>query len=80
MIALNLLARLSTEQFNVHYVTGSRAFTETLRRIVGSRAEEQVKNFSSYMKADADRVDVMVCDEAHRNVGKKPEPTIPFHR
>jgi len=66
VIALNLLARLSAEELNAHYVTGSRAFTETLKRVVGARAQEQVKNFSSYMYADANFVDVMVCDEAHR--------------
>jgi len=66
VIALNLLARLSAEHLNAHYVTGSRAFTDTLRKIVGSRAEQQVKNFSSYMQAENDWVDVMVCDEAHR--------------
>jgi uncharacterized protein len=66
VIALNLLARLSAEQLNTHYVTGSRAFTATLRKIVGPRAEQQFRNFSSYMQADPDWVDVMVCDEAHR--------------
>ena len=66
VIALNLLARLSAENLNTHYVTGSRAFTETLRKVVGVRAEQQFKNFSSYMQADSDWIDVMVCDEAHR--------------
>src|SRR5206468_3730694 len=66
VIALNLLARLSGEGLHTHYVTGSRAFTQTLRKIVGPRAEELVTNFSSYMRADAEWVDVMVCDEAHR--------------
>jgi hypothetical protein len=66
VIALNLLARLSAEQLNTHYVTGSRAFTETLRKVVGTRAEQQFRNFSSYMQADSDWIDVMVCDEAHR--------------
>jgi hypothetical protein len=66
VIALNLLARLSAEDLNTHYVTGSRAFTETLRKIVGVRAEQQFRNFSSYMQADSDLVDVMICDEAHR--------------
>ena len=66
VIALNLLARLSAEHLNTHYVTGSRAFTETLRKVVGARAEQQFKNFSSYMQADSDWIDVMICDEAHR--------------
>jgi hypothetical protein len=66
VIALNLLARLSGENLHVHYVTGSRAFTQTLRKIVGPRVEELVRNFSSYMRADPEWVDVMICDEAHR--------------
>jgi hypothetical protein len=66
VIALNLLARLSSENLFAHYVTGSRAFTQTLRKIVGSRIEASVTNFSSYMQADPEWVDVLICDEAHR--------------
>ena len=66
VIALNLLAKLSAEGLNTHYVTGSKAFTATLRKIVGTRVDAQVKNFSGYMRAEHDVVDVMVCDEAHR--------------
>ena len=66
VIALNLLSALSRAGLNAHYVTGSRAFTETLRRIVGSRARVQVKYFNSYMRADFNEVDVLLCDESHR--------------
>jgi DUF2075 family protein len=66
VIALNLLARLSKDQLATHYVTGSRAFTETLREIVGPRAANLCKNFSSYMQAESETIEVMVCDEAHR--------------
>jgi len=66
VIALNLLARLSRDGFRTHYVTGSRAFTATLKEIVGRRAAQMCKNFSSYMQAGADELDVMICDEAHR--------------
>ncbi len=66
VIALNLLAELSSKGFNTHYVTGSRAFTETLRQILGRRGAQQCKQFSSYTKAEANSIDVMVCDEAHR--------------
>jgi hypothetical protein len=51
---------------NSHCVTGSRAFTTTLREIVGIRAASQVKYFNSYTDAERDAVDVMMCDEAHR--------------
>jgi uncharacterized protein len=66
VIALNLLAALSREGINAHYVTGSRAFTETLRRIVGRRAKVQVKYFFDYTQADFNEVDVLICDESHR--------------
>jgi DUF2075 family protein len=66
VIALNLLAELSRLGLNTHYVTGSRAFTNTLKKIVGTRASSQIKFFNSYMTADHHAVDVMICDEAHR--------------
>jgi DUF2075 family protein len=66
VIALNLLAELSRLGLNTHYVTGSRAFTNTLRKIVGARAASQIKFFNSYITADYHAVDVMICDEAHR--------------
>ena len=66
VIALNLLTELSRLGLNTHYVTGSRAFTNTLKKIVGSRAASQVKFFNSYMTAEHQVVDVMICDEAHR--------------
>ncbi len=66
VIALNLLSALSREGMNAHYVTGSKAFTETLRRIVGPRAKVQVRYFNSYMQADFNEVDVLLCDESHR--------------
>ena len=43
-----------------------RAFTSTLREIVGRRASQQVKYFNGYQEAQRDDVDVMICDEAHR--------------
>ena len=37
VIAINLMSDLLSKEYNAHYATGSRAFTETLRRIIGSR-------------------------------------------
>jgi len=59
-IALNLLAILSAKGFN------TKAFTETLRQIVGRRGSQQCRQFSICMNAEADELNVMVCDEAHR--------------
>lgn len=66
VVALNLLGELSSKHLNTHYVTGSKAFTTTVREIVGTRAAQQVKYFNSYPTAQYNDVDVMVCDEAHR--------------
>lgn len=66
VVAMNLLGDLSARGLNTHYVTGSRAFTTTLREIVGTRASQQIKYFNGYMNAGYGDIDVMVCDEAHR--------------
>jgi uncharacterized protein len=66
VIAMNLLGDLSGMGLNAHYVTGSRAFTSTIREIVGTRGAAQVRYFNSYMGADSNLIDVMIADEAHR--------------
>lgn len=66
VIAINLMADLLLAGHNAHYATGSIAFTETLRKIIGSRGAIQFKYFNSYMGANPDAVDVLICDEAHR--------------
>jgi len=66
VIAINLMADLLLNGYNAHYATGSRAFTMTLRNIIGARGSIQFKYFNSYMHAERDAVDVLICDEAHR--------------
>ncbi len=66
VIALNLMADLLLEGFNAHYATGSRAFTETLRKVIGSRGGVQFKYFNSYRDAEYNEIDVLIADEAHR--------------
>jgi len=66
VIAINLMADLAARGYNAHYATGSRAFTETLRRVIGARGSVQFKYFNSYAVADPNAVDVLICDEAHR--------------
>lgn len=66
VLALNLVADLSAAGRVVHHATGSSAFTNTVRQIVGSRAAQQFKFFNSYLNAEEDTLDVLVCDEAHR--------------
>ncbi|MGZ5719196.1 MAG: DNA/RNA helicase domain-containing protein, partial [Burkholderiales bacterium] len=66
VIALNVMAELLAEGYNVQHATGSRAFTNNLRRILGTRAAYQFKFFNNYVTADAGDIDVLICDEAHR--------------
>lgn len=66
VIAINLMADMLEKDYNAQYATGSKAFTETLRKAIGSRGEVQFKYFNSYMNAEADAVDILISDEAHR--------------
>ncbi|MEO9263306.1 MAG: DUF2075 domain-containing protein [Candidatus Baltobacteraceae bacterium] len=66
VIALNLLGTLSNMGVNVQHATGSKAFTENLWRILGSRSKAQVRYFNNFGEADRGSVDVILADEAHR--------------
>ncbi|HEX6359585.1 DUF2075 domain-containing protein [Actinophytocola sp.] len=69
VIAIALLSRLAERWGRVLHATGSRAFTETLRRDVAGgdeRSESIFKYFNNFDKAPRDSLDVLICDEAHR--------------
>jgi DUF2075 family protein len=66
VIAINLMADLLSKNYNAQYATGSKAFTETLRKAIGRRGAIQFKYFNSYSGAPIDAVDVLICDESHR--------------
>ncbi|MEM0448670.1 MAG: DUF2075 domain-containing protein [Methanomassiliicoccales archaeon] len=66
VIAINLMADLLLKGYNAHYATGSRAFTETLRKIIGKRGSVQFRFFNSYTQSEPNSVDILICDEAHR--------------
>lgn len=66
VIAINLMADLLLKGYNAHYATGSKAFTETLRKIIGQRGSAQFKYFNSYSSADRNAIDILIADEAHR--------------
>lgn len=66
IIAINLMADLLLNEYNAHYATGSRAFTQTLREIIGKRGSVQFKYFNSYINAARNEIDVLICDESHR--------------
>ena len=66
VIAINLMADMFKEGYKTQYATGSRAFTETLRSVIGSKGSSEFKYFNSYMQAEGNSLDVLICDEAHR--------------
>lgn len=66
VLAINLLGRFLCEGRTAHYATGSRAFTKTLWKLVGSRAKPVLKYFNSYRNALPGEIDALICDEAHR--------------
>jgi replicative DNA helicase len=66
VIAINLMADLLRNGYNTHYATGSKAFTETLRKKIGVRGSAQFKYFNSYATANPNEIDVLIADEAHR--------------
>jgi DUF2075 family protein len=66
VIALHLVGRLARERYNAQHATGSKAFTENIRRIVGSRARALFAYFNQFGNADPNDIDVLILDEAHR--------------
>lgn len=68
VIALHLLGRLSAEGLNVMHLTGSKAFTENMRKMVGFRAAAQFGYFNVNRRGDlpTNQFDALVLDEAHR--------------
>ncbi|MGC9344962.1 MAG: DNA/RNA helicase domain-containing protein, partial [Bacteroidales bacterium] len=68
VIALNIMAELLSKDQQVFHATGSKTFTETVRKIVGSRTSSLFKYFNSFAekKVKKNQLDVLVCDEAHR--------------
>jgi hypothetical protein len=66
VIALNLLGTLSKRGVQVHHATGSKAFTENIRRVLGSRSRANVRYFHNFAQSEAGAIDVLLADEAHR--------------
>jgi uncharacterized protein len=66
VLAVNLLGELSRQGYVTQHATGSKAFTENLRKVVGTRAAAQFGYFNSFGNADPGTIDVLLCDEAHR--------------
>jgi uncharacterized protein len=66
LIALNALAELIKKGIVVYHATGSKSFTETLRKVVGHRAAKLFKYFNSFSTYGENDIAVLICDEAHR--------------
>ena len=66
VIALEVMGELLRQNKTVMHATGSSAFTNTLRKVVGVRAKNLFKFFNSFSDGKEDAFDVLVCDEAHR--------------
>ncbi len=69
VIALELLGELARQGRTVLHATGSRSFTQTLRRVAGYRApkvQKMFKYFNQFMVAETNGLDVLIMDEAHR--------------
>ena len=66
VIALEVMGELLRSGKNVVHATGSSAFTNTLRKILGVRSSKQFKFFNSFMSHKENEIEVLICDEAHR--------------
>ncbi len=69
VIALSLLGELARRGRTVLHATGSRSFTQTLRKVAGKgspRTQSLFKYFNSFMEAERNGLEVLILDEAHR--------------
>ncbi|MGV9774960.1 DNA/RNA helicase domain-containing protein [Streptosporangium sp. NPDC003464] len=69
VIALSLLGELSRQGRSVLHATGSRSFTETMRRVAGkgsSKTKNLFKYFNNFMQVERNGLEALICDEAHR--------------
>jgi hypothetical protein len=69
VIALSLLGELARQGRTVMHATGSRSFTQTLRKVAGkgsARTSKLFAYFNSFMSAEKNGLDVLIVDEAHR--------------
>ena len=69
VIALSLMGELARRGRTVIHATGSRSFTQTLRKVAGARSpstQRLFKYFNDFMTADRNGLDVLILDEAHR--------------
>ncbi|WP_217899287.1 DUF2075 domain-containing protein [Blastococcus mobilis] len=69
VIALSLLGELGRRGIRAVHATGSRSFTQTLRKVASHRAPRTralFRYFNQFMAAERNGLDVLIADEAHR--------------
>lgn len=69
VIALSLVGELARQGRTVLHATGSRSFTQTLRKVAGRgsrRTQNLFKYFNSFTDAERNALEVLILDEAHR--------------
>lgn len=69
VIALSVLGELYRRGVPALHATGSASFTKTMRRVAGHKKREVQQlfmYFNSFMDAEPNDLDVLICDEAHR--------------
>ncbi len=69
VIALSVLAEMARRGYPALHATGSRSFTQTLRKYAGkgsTKTQSLFKYFNNFMEAKRNDIDVLICDEAHR--------------
>jgi uncharacterized protein len=66
VIALNALGETLRNQLHVYLVTGSSAFTTSMRKLLGRRLEGLIRFTDYFWNATSSEIDVLIVDEAHR--------------
>jgi hypothetical protein len=69
VIALKLMGDLYQQGVSVLHASGSKSFTQTMRKVVGGRSRPVAnlfRYFNSFMTSDRNAIDVLICDEAQR--------------
>jgi len=69
VIALSLLGELARQGRTAVHATGSRSFTQTLRKVAGKgsgRTQRLFKYFNDFTAAERNGLEVVIADEAHR--------------
>ena len=65
-LAINLMSTFLKRGVHAQYATGSKAFTENLWRLTGTRAKPLFRYTDHFKACEPSSIDVVIVDEAHR--------------